>query len=122
MTAKFTAFSITPEGNTITHRWPQAADGHLRHMQAAVGGYVEHVSLGLDDLELWVDEEGMINGALPNMLGTAVADEYFPRQVGFQGYFGPVLFTGGSDDEGNALPLSESRLIELLHHSNTVHA
>lgn len=119
MTAKFTAFSITPEGNTITHRWPQASDGYLTHMQAAVGGVIEHVDLGLDDLDLWVDEEGRLTNALPNMLGTQVADRYLPQ---FNWYFGPVLFTGGSDDEGNALPLSASRLIELLHHSNTVHA
>lgn len=132
MTAKFTALSLTPEGNSITHRWPHSTDGHLAHMQAAVGGCIEHVDLGLEDLDLWVDEEGAINDAMPNMLATEVALQCRPSSsthpfydsLVFTGnwFYGTVLFTGGMDDEGTTLPLSEARLIELLRRSNTVTA
>ena len=52
---------------TIEQIGPELAD-----MQAIVGGYIEHVRM-TDDvcyIDLWVNEEGLINGSEPNRLVT----------------------------------------------------
>jgi hypothetical protein len=60
--------------------------------------------------DMWIDDDGLYNHPV-NPAATALA-----RRFGFthQRYYGPVLFTGGPDAEGNTLPLLRQQLIGLL--------
>jgi len=66
-----------------------------------------------EGLDMWLDDEGLYNNVTPNPAATMVAHLYgFTRQP----YYGVVVFTGGVDEDGNALPLSDQtmrRLAEL---------
>jgi hypothetical protein len=67
-----------------------------------------------EGLDMWLDDEGLYNNETPNPAATMVAHLYgFTRQP----YYGVVVFTGGVDEDGNALPLSDQtmrRLAELI--------
>jgi hypothetical protein len=53
-------------------------------------------------LDMWIDDSGIYNHPV-NPLATALA-----RRHGFtwQPYHGPVLLTGGADEDGETLPLT----------------
>lgn len=74
-------------------------DGSLESMQAVVGGgYIQFVPVA-QGLDLVCDEEGKLNGALPNRVVPELNDVIF----------GP-FFVSASDDEGEARSLSELEL------------
>jgi hypothetical protein len=78
-------------------------------LSGAVGGWIECVALS-DDLDMWVNEEGKLVGLPVNVIGTRMWRAAFgPTDV----IVGNVIFTGGVDDEGETLGLSE-RSIERL--------
>ena len=78
-------------------------------LSGAVGGYIECVSLSRD-LDMWVNEEGKLAGLPINDVGTRMWMTAFgPTDV----IVGDIIFTGGVDDEGETLGLSE-RSIERL--------
>ena len=56
-----------------------------------------------ENLDMWVDDEGMCTGSTPNWAITKVAQAY-----GFtaQPYFGTAVFTGGVDEDGNSVALT----------------
>ncbi|MCW8103543.1 DUF3846 domain-containing protein [Streptomyces tauricus] len=60
--------------------------------------------------DMWIDDEGQSRHPV-NPAATALAQRF-----GFthQRYHGPVLFTGGPDEEGNTLPLLREQLTGLL--------
>lgn len=60
--------------------------------------------------DMWIDDEGLYNHPV-NPAASALA-----RRFGFvhQPYHGPVLITGGADDEGDTLPLTRDSLRGLL--------
>ncbi len=102
----------TPQGVRIdvdaspsTLTW-ESPDGTLSALQGAVGGSVELVSL-LPELDMWVDEEGILKGLPINPFASAIAHALGARQAC---YFGPAVFTGGVDDGGHTLPLTEAQL------------
>jgi hypothetical protein len=97
------------------------SDGSTLHaLQAAVGGYVDVVRIE-DATDMWVNDEGLINGSPFNSRAThvahsvkvAIADGHYPGYIGNADatleaiawmrevrVFGDVVITG-HDDEGN---------------------
>jgi hypothetical protein len=74
----------------------------LEQLQGAVGGLVQAVDL-YDNLTLWCNEEGkLINGMQPNIIGTHMWEKSFGMT---DIIMGDVVFTGGTDDEGDNLAL-----------------
>jgi len=65
---------------------------------------VEVVQLA-PDLHMWLDEEGLLaEEPKVNEIATVIAHLHGYNQ---QQYVGPAIFTGGADEEGNTLGLSE---------------
>lgn len=85
------------------------AENELRKLQDAVGGLIQPVDFG-DEVTMWVNEEGLlIEGMAPNWIATNLA-----REIGYETpMMGDVVFTGGSGEDGETLPLSEQARIEL---------
>lgn len=77
-----------------------------------VGGFIECVNLGfLDWADMWVNEEGKLDGLPLNSIGTTLwVAEYGPTDV----IVGDIVITGGPDAEGNTTGLSEMQLSQLL--------
>ena len=74
----------------------------LEQLQGAVGGLVQAADL-YDNLTLWCNEEGkLINGMQPNVIGTHMWEKSFGAT---DVIMGDVVFTGGTDDEGDNLAL-----------------
>jgi hypothetical protein len=82
----------------------------LMQLQEAVGGLVQAVDLH-DDLTLWCNEEGkLINGMLTNVIGTHLYEKNFGMT---DIIMGDVVFSGGTDDEGDNLALPTAWLVQL---------
>ena len=104
-----TVVRLDVEGNATRAQWSPGPSGSLLEpLQAAVGGDVDVVRLH-PEMEMWVHDEGLYRCDL-NPVASAVA-----AGMGFvqQPYCGPVVFTGGADEDGNTLGLSDE-LAEVL--------
>jgi hypothetical protein len=75
-----------------------------------VNGLVELVSLNRD-VDMWVNEEGKVNGLEPNLLATLIWNKIFPNP---DVIMGNVVITGGVDEEGNTLGLSEESIQDIM--------
>ena len=85
-----------------------AEDG-LRKMQTAVGGLIQPVDFG-NEVTMWVNEEGLlIDGMQVNYIATNLS-----REIGYETpMMGDVVFTGGVDEVGDTMALSEQASVEL---------
>jgi hypothetical protein len=88
-----------------------APSGSLAVLQGAVEGWVECVAFE-EDFELWCNEEGKITGLPVNPAATRVWSEFFPGHPNT--IEGAVVFTGGVNEEGESLPISESRMAQVI--------
>ena len=84
-------------------------DDSLEKLQGAVGGWVQAVDLR-DDLTLWCNEEGKLIGLTPNVIGTHLYEKNFAVK---DTIMGDIVFTGGTDDEGDNLALPTAWLVQL---------
>lgn len=101
------AFIITTEGETREVEFERGASYDL--LSGAVGGYIECVSLS-DSVDMWVNEEGKLIGLPFNEIGTRLwTAAYGPTDV----IVGDIILTGGADDEGETLGLSDRALDRL---------
>lgn len=105
----FRVMTIAVDGTVDTTEW-DTTSGTLDHLRTALGGWVDVVSLS-PTLDMWVNDEGLINGMEVNQVATALARTY---GLAHQPYAGPAVLTGGADAEGNTCPLSESQVRLLL--------
>lgn len=81
----------------------------LAVLQESVGGWVQAIDLR-DDVTMWCNEEGKMEGLPHNPVGQALWVQAF----GATDYIvGDVVFTGGTDRDGETLPLSEDRAREI---------
>ena len=78
-------------------------DDTLSALQKGVGGYIEPVDLA-NKLTMWVNEESKLNGSAHNAIASAWWNAIHPDY--FDLMFGDVVFTGGTDEEGNTLGLT----------------
>jgi len=81
----------------------------LRNLQSIVGGYIEAVSTmydkaGVAQAIFWCNEEGKLQGMPLNRRATAL---WYTIEGGPTGDYlcGTVILSGGSDPEGDILPL-----------------
>lgn len=76
----------------------------------SVEGWIEHVGLD-DDKSMWVNEEGKVDNLPYNPLATLLWEQNY-------GYtdviVGPALITGGTDEEGETLGLTDVEVSEVL--------
>lgn len=82
-------------------------ENSLKTLQEGVGGYIQPVDYG-NELTMWTNEEGKLNGSILNPIGSLWWNTIFPDH--FDLIFGDVVFTGGTDDEGDTLGLSDESI------------
>lgn len=106
----FVALSVTVDGAvTVHHDWPTGDRKLYRKLvEGTGGGLVDVVGLA-KDLSMWIDDEGMYGQDVNPVASTVAAAFGFTHQP----YWGDVVFTGGVGLEGETLPLSQSRLVQL---------
>lgn len=76
-------------------------DANLETLQEAVGGLIQAVDL-TPRLTMWCNEEGKLMGLPVNPVATAMWTRYFGET---DVIVGDVVFTGGSDEEGETTAL-----------------
>ena len=76
----------------------------------AVNGLVELASID-DDIDMWLNEEGKINGLEPNIIASLIWNKVFPN---FDVIMGDVIITGGVDEEGNTVGLSDKSIQDVM--------
>lgn len=86
-------------------------------LKDSVDGWVEWIPLPATGVEMWVNEEGKLSNLNQNPYGTALwADSYGPTDV----TVGDIVITGGTDDEGNTLGLSDEKIEYLLAYEKRI--
>lgn len=104
------AILLTPDGDLVEIQLPAAGRDRLTVMRAVIRCQLVDVVALTDRIDMWIDEEGLYNHPV-NPAATMLA-----RRFGFtwQPYHGPVLITGGADEQGDTLPLNRDKLRALL--------
>ncbi|MFI9019503.1 DUF3846 domain-containing protein [Streptomyces griseus] len=105
------ALRLEADGRFELIDWPRPGHGTLNTLLAAIGcRAVDAVTIS-DDLTMWLDGEGLINGSPVNTGATAL---YAAHQEPHQPYHGTAVITGGTDRHGSTLPLTLDQLSVLL--------
>lgn len=73
-------------------------------LSGAVGGLIQPVDLR-PDLTMWCNEEGKLMSLPVNVIGTHMWERAFGMT---DVIVGNCVFTGGTDEEGDSLPLSKA--------------
>ena len=82
------------------------AGDELKTLQGLVGGWIQAVDLK-PNLTLWVNEEGKLDGLPVNGFATEMWDSvYGATDI----VVGPAVFTGGTDDDGDTIGLTDSQI------------
>lgn len=87
----------------------------LTKMQTAVDGLIQPVDI-TEEITMWVNEEFLFRNSFePNLLGTAMY-----QTVGGEGLImGTIVFTGGTDSDGDTLGLNTTELARLSAFAET---
>ena len=95
-------------------------DGSFTHVEVddnisyhVGGGYFQAITSATGETTFWMDEEGKLKGLPVNQTATLLLYRLNPAFRQRDVLVGPVLVTGGADDEGETLPVS-SEAIEAL--------
>lgn len=104
-----TALQITTQGEINIL---DIEENSLQTLQKGVGGYIQPVDYG-NELTMWVNEEGKLNGSDLNPYGTEWWTAIFPNH--FDLIFGDVVFTGGTDEEGDTIGLTDKQVEFLIN-------
>jgi hypothetical protein len=86
------------------------SEQELKSLQNAVGGYVQVIELE-DDFTMWVNEEGKLLNLPVNEIATVIWEVRFGLDTDI--ICGDVVFTGGMDEDGETLTISEANLQRL---------
>lgn len=81
-----------------------SVEDSLQVLQTAVGGWVQAIDLD-DDLTMWLNEEGKLEGLPHNPYAQYAWDKRFGAHTDYT--VGDVVFTGGTDDDGKTLGLDQ---------------
>ena len=80
------------------------ADGSLKKLQSAVDGLIQPINLDAD-VTMWVNEEGLLRNDLEmNDIATSLYAQMYEIT---NPIIGDVVFTGGTDEEGETLGLAD---------------
>jgi hypothetical protein len=87
-------------------------------LRTTVGGYFECITLkNVEFCDMWVNEEGKLRGLEQNPTATALwVDMYGTSDV----IMGDVIITGGSDDEGETLGLTDALVDYFLQYDREI--
>lgn len=92
-----------------THSVLDVETDFLSKMQNAVDGLIEPIDI-TDTITMWVNEEFLLrNSYEPNLLGTAMYQSVGGGSV----IMGTIVFTGGTDFDGDTMGLSDSEFDRL---------
>ncbi|MEI7780345.1 MAG: DUF3846 domain-containing protein [Planctomycetota bacterium] len=84
---------------------PETIDRGCEALQTRVGGWIEAVGSDDGQVTLWINEEGKLIGLPINELGTELWYMLNPAAAGMDVLCGPVVVSGGCDDEGETLSI-----------------
>ena len=89
-----------------------SSEGEYDFLSGTVGGWIQSVFLRNDfeDFTLWCNEEGKLNGLPFNVLATDLWENSYGKT---DMIVGNVVITGGSDDEGETLGLTQEQVDKL---------
>jgi Domain of unknown function (DUF3846) len=86
-------------------------------LSKSVEGWIECVSLVSRNADMWVNEEGKLNGLPENHQATALwVEEYGMTDI----IVGNIIITGGVDHEGETLGLSDEQVSEFMEYNRRV--
>lgn len=105
MTKQVLVISFT--GTLNTAELPENQE--LSFLQEQVGGYVQVIDLvgELEGVSLWVNEEGKMYGLPINEVATYLWEKSFGKT---DVIVGNAVLTGGSDDAGETMPLTDEQV------------
>jgi len=81
-------------------------DTGYKAIQAVVGGTFDAITSDSGNTTFWIHDEGKIIGLEPNVIATKILWGLNQAFYGLDYLAGPVLITGGADDEGDTLGIS----------------
>lgn len=88
-------------------------------LSGAVGGWIECVSLVSKNADLWLNEEGKLDGLPQNPIGTALwTDEYGFTDI----IVGNIIITGGVDNEGETLGLTDEQVNYFMNYDSQLYS
>lgn len=87
-------------------------------IKSAVGGWIELIRIPSLNVDMWINEEGKLtNEPIQNPTGTALwVENYGESDV----IIGDIIFTGGTDNSGSTVGLSDAQLDALLNYDKLV--
>ena len=92
-------------------------DTFLKRAQGIVGGWIQLVPLSKMSVDLYLNEEGKLNGLPQNPIATALWSE----EYGLTDYIvGDVIITGGVNSEGETIGLTEGQLATLYDYNRQI--
>lgn len=93
------------------------SEDFLHKMQGAVDGLIQPVDF-TNSLTMWVNEEGLLRDDLRvNPFASILFEEFLRSPMLIKG---DVVFTGGTDDEGDTLGLAEEMIANLATWANSL--
>jgi hypothetical protein len=104
---------ITPENEVSVKQMPSTSPDEYNFLNTAVAGWIQAVPLDdeLEGITLWVNEEGKLDGLPYNQKATYLWEQSY----GFSDVIvGTAVLTGGTDDEGETLPLTDVQVAQVL--------
>jgi hypothetical protein len=107
------AVIITTEGTKSVVEF-EIGDSY-KLLSNSVGGMIECVGLG--DADLWCNENGIAEGLELNMIASAIYSETFGAS---NPILGNVIITGGADEEGETLGLTDEQVAHWLGYDKKV--
>lgn len=105
----FKAVIIPVKGDTVEVEWEHPVYPKLRE---ALGGWLEAVSPH-EKVTLFMDEEGKLKGLPVNPIATWLWWFLQPETRGVDTINGTVVVTGGTDEDGETLPV-DPMMAELI--------
>ena len=89
-----------------------SSEGEYDFLSGSVGGSIQSVYLGndFDGFNLWCNEEGKLEGLPFNALATELWENSYGKT---DMIVGDVVVTGGADDEGETIGLSQEQMDKL---------
>ncbi|MFD8251317.1 DUF3846 domain-containing protein [Streptomyces werraensis] len=103
------ALLLRPNASFTVLDWPTT--GQLPVLYDAIGcTYVDAVDVTAH-ITMWLDDEGCLNGSAPNLPALNLFSTFNEPH---QPYWGNVVFTGGTDRNGDTLGLTKDELLHLI--------
>lgn len=108
-----TKFAVLKVDGTLSFEEVDA-EKEYDFLSGTVGGYIQAVPLSYDetigDLTLWCNEEGKLDGLPFNQAATMLWELFYGKT---DYMVGDVVLSGGTDEEGNTISISEERSVQL---------